>query len=136
MSRPTRAVLIIENDLATAEMYQRALSQRYEVFISTVEADVLALVRANTLHAIVLEPGPLNGPGWGLLAELQRHPNTGSIPVIVCTSQDRRRLGTEMSTAAYLVKPVLPAVLLKMVRRLISEDDQENMKKTRSRAPP
>ena len=136
MSRPTRAVLIIENDLATAEMYQRALSQRYEVFISTVEEDVLALVRTNTLHAIVLEPGPLNGPGWELLAELQRHPNTGSIPVIVCTSQDRRRLGTEMSTAAYLVKPVLPAVLLKMVRRLISEDGQESVKKSQGRAPP
>jgi two-component system, response regulator FitH len=136
MLRPTRAVLIIENDLATAEMYQRALSQRYQVFTSTVEEDVLAFISANPLHAIVLEPGPLNGPGWDLLGELQRHPNTGSIPVIVCTSQDRRRLGMEMNTAAYLVKPVLPAVLLKMVRRLISEDDHESMKKTRGRAPP
>ena len=125
MLKPSHAVLIIENDLATAEMYQRALSQHYRVFTSTVEADVLALVSANSLHAVVMEPGPLNGPGWALLAELQRHPNTGSIPVIVCTSQDRRRLDMEMSTAAYLVKPVLPATLLKMVRRLIGEDDQK-----------
>lgn len=125
MLKPTYAVLIIENDLATAEMYQRALSQHYQVFTSTVEEDVLALVSANTLHAVVLEPGPLNGPGWTLLAELQRHPSPWSIPIIVCTSQARRRLGTEMNVAAYLVKPVLPATLLKIVRRLTGEDGQE-----------
>ncbi|HXV99152.1 MAG TPA: response regulator [Anaerolineae bacterium] len=125
MLKPTRAVLIIENDLATAEMYQRALSQHYQVFTSTLEQDVLALVSVNTPHAVVLEPGPLNGPGWSLLAELQRHPSTESIPVIVCTSQDRRRLGMEMGVAAYLVKPVLPPMLLKIVRRLTGEDDRE-----------
>jgi DNA-binding response OmpR family regulator len=31
----------------------------------------------------------------------------------------------EMDVAAYLVKPVLPDTLLKMVRRLIRKDDQE-----------
>jgi len=123
--RPTRAILIIENDLATAEMYQRALSQHYQVFTSTVEEDVLALVSVNTPHAVVLEPGPLNGPGWTLLAELQRHPSPRYIPIIVCTSQARRRLGMEMNVAAYLVKPVLPATLLNIVRRLTSEDGRE-----------
>ena len=125
MLKPTHAVLIIENDLATAEMYQRALSQHYQVFTSTVEEDVLTLVSANTLHAVILEPGPLNGPGWTLLAELQRQPSPWSIPIIVCTSQDRRRLGTEMNVAAYLVKPVLPATLLNIVRRLTGEDGWE-----------
>jgi DNA-binding response OmpR family regulator len=125
MLKPTRAVLIIEHDLATAEMYQRALSQHYQVFTSTLEQDVLALVSVNTPHTVVLEPGPLNGPRWSLLAELQRHPSTGSIPVIVCTSQDRWWLGMEMGVAAYLVKPVLPPMLLKIVRRLTGEDDRE-----------
>ena len=124
MLRPTRAVLIIEDDLATAEMYQRALSQHYRVLTRTVEEDVLTLLSADTLHAVVLEPGPLNGPGWSLLAQLQHPPNPYAIPIVVCTSQDRRRLGTEMRVAAYLVKPVLPPTLLKIVRRLIGEDDQ------------
>jgi DNA-binding response OmpR family regulator len=124
MSKLTQAVLIIENDLATVEMYQRTLSQYYQVFTSTLEHDALALVSANTLHAVVLEPGPLNGRGWALLAELQRHPGTRSIPIIICTSQDRR-LGVEMDVAAYLVKPVLPDTLLKMVRRLTRKDEPE-----------
>lgn len=125
MLKPTQAVLIVENDLATAEMYQRTLSQHYQVFTTTVEQDALALMSANTLHVIVLEPGPLNSRGWTLLAELQRHPGPRSIPIIICTSQDRRRLGTEMEVAAYLVKPVLPATLLKIVRRLTGEDGPE-----------
>ncbi|MBE7472544.1 MAG: hypothetical protein DPW09_07180 [Anaerolineae bacterium] len=125
MSKPTQAVLIIENDLATAEMYQRTLSQYYQVFTTTLEQDILALVSANTLHTVVLEPGPLNGRGWALLAELQRHPGARAVPIIICTSQDRRRLGMEMDVAAYLVKPVLPDTLLKMVRRLTRKDDRE-----------
>src|SRR5262245_59461046 len=116
MSRPASTVLIIENDLATAEMYQRVLSQYYQVFTATIEQDVLTLVSTNTLHAVILEPGPRNSRGWRLLAELQRNTTTQSIPIIVCTSQDRRRLGQEMNVAAYLVKPVLPEILLKMVR--------------------
>jgi CheY-like chemotaxis protein len=56
-----------------------------------------------------------------LLAELQRHPSTQSIPIIICTSQDRQRLGTGINVAAYLVKPVLPATLLKIVQRLTSQ---------------
>lgn len=125
MLRPAGTVLIIENDLATSEMYQRALGQHYQVLTSTVDQDVLTLISATPLHAIVLEPGPLNGPGWTLLAELEQLPNTRSIPVIICTSQDRRRLAMEMNVAAYLVKPVLPSDLLQRVRQLTGKDVQE-----------
>jgi DNA-binding response OmpR family regulator len=124
MSRTARAVLIIENDLATAQMYQRTLNQHYQVLTTTIEQDVMAVVSANTFHAVILEPGPLVSRGWALLAELQRHPSTQSTPIIICTSQDRQRLGLGMSVAAYLVKPVLPATLLKVVQQLIGEPNQ------------
>lgn len=113
-----RTVLILENDPATLRMYQRALEQEYQVLPASDEEDILSLLNAHTVHAIVLEPGPVGGRGWGLLAELQRQSDQQSIPIILCTAQDEKRRGLELGTAAYLVKPVLPAALLEMVRRL------------------
>jgi DNA-binding response OmpR family regulator len=113
-----RTVLILENDPATLWMYQRVLEQEYEVLPASNEDEVLSLLNAHTVHAIVLEPGPLGGLGWELLAEMKRQSDQQSIPIILCTAQDEKRRGLELGTAAYLVKPVLPAALLEMVRRL------------------
>jgi DNA-binding response OmpR family regulator len=111
-------VLIVENDPATHAMYQRAFQPEYQVLIASSAEEVPSLLDEHTVHTIVLEPGPLGHPGWELLAELKRRPETRAIPVVVCTAQDERRRGLEMGATAYLVKPVLPAALLETVRRL------------------
>ena len=113
-----RTVLIVENDQATCRMYERALQQEYDVLTASLEDDLSALLKAHTLHAVVLEPGPVDGRGWDLLAELKCHPNLQAVPIVLCTVQDERRRGLESGAAVYLVKPVLPAVLLETVRRL------------------
>jgi DNA-binding response OmpR family regulator len=100
-------------------MYQRALQQEYRVLVATSEAEVPSLLKTHTVHAIVLEPGPVGGPGWALLAELKQRPDLSSVPLIVCTAQDERSRGLKLGVTAYLVKPVLPATLLETVRRLI-----------------
>jgi putative two-component system response regulator len=114
-----QTVLIVEGDQATRRMYERALQQEYQVLVASAEEDVSALLSARTLvHAIVLEPGPLGGWGWALLAELRRHADFESVPLILCTAQDEKRRGLELGATEYLVKPVLPAVLLATVRRV------------------
>ncbi|MGQ0603483.1 MAG: response regulator [Anaerolineales bacterium] len=120
MADTPRTVLIIERDRATCLMYARALQETYHVIVATDEVDIGVLLTGYTLHAAVLEPGPVGGHGWELLTELKRRPDTRSVPVILCTAQDERRRGLEMGAAAYLTKPVLPAALLEAVRRLTS----------------
>lgn len=120
MADTPRTILIIERDRATSVMYARALREVYHVIVATDETDIDVLLTGHTLLAAVLEPGPVGGRGWELLTELKRRPDTRSVPVIICTAQDERRRGLEMGAAAYLTKPVLPAALLEMVRRLTS----------------
>jgi DNA-binding response OmpR family regulator len=109
-------------------MYQRALQPEYEVWVASSEAEVSSLLKAHTVHAIVLEPGPVGGSGWALLADLKQRPDLSSIPLIICTAQDERSRGLKLGVTAYLVKPVLPATLLETVRHLappsISEGEQ------------
>lgn len=109
-------ILILENDLATLRMYQRALEQEYRVLAASDGDDVWALLQAHTIHAVVLEPGPVGGRGWALFAEMKCRPDLQSVPFILCTAQDERRRGLELGAASYLVKPVLPAELLETVR--------------------
>jgi DNA-binding response OmpR family regulator len=113
-----QTVLIVENDQPTRQMYRRTLEQEYLVLSASVEDDVSTLVKTHTIHAIVLEPGPISGGGWALLADLKHDSRLQAVPIIICTAQDERRLGLELGSTAYLVKPVLPAVLLETVRRL------------------
>ncbi len=117
---PTRlTVLIVEDDQATSRLYERALQQEFQVLVAPAEEDVSALLTARTLvHAVVLEPGPVGSWGWALLAELRRRADFESVPLILCTAQDEKRSGLELGATEYLVKPVLPAVLLAAVRRV------------------
>lgn len=113
-----QTVLIVENDQPTRQMYRRTLEQEYRVLAASIEDDVSTLVKTHTIHAIVLEPGPVGGGGWALLADLKHHPDLQAVPIVICTAQDERRLGLELGSTAYLIKPVLPAALLETVRRL------------------
>ncbi len=101
MSSAGQAILIVDNDHSTRELYQ------------------LELMHHHKIRAVVLEPGPANSRGWNLLADLKRDPETSTIPIIVCTAQDERRRGLALGAAAYLIKPVLPATLLEALRLIL-----------------
>jgi DNA-binding response OmpR family regulator len=115
-----QTILIIENDQPTLQMYCHALEQVYDVLASSIEDDILALVKTHPIRAIVLEPGPAAGRGWDLLADLSHAPKLLSVPIIICTTQDERRRAQEIGSTTYLIKPISPATLLSTVRRLIS----------------
>jgi DNA-binding response OmpR family regulator len=99
-------------------LYERVLQAEYEVVLATLDDDVLSLIKASHVDAVVLEPGSMEGQGWSLLSDLKNSPDLRAVPVVLCTVQDERRRGQELGSAAYLVKPVLPTTLLATLRRL------------------
>lgn len=119
MTSAGQAILIVDNDHSTRELYQRALSQSYQVYTASDEQNIVALVHQHAIQAVVLEPGPPNGQGWGVVSALKRDPGTSAIPIIICTAQDERRRGQALGAAAYLVKPVLPTLLLQAIKLVI-----------------
>jgi DNA-binding response OmpR family regulator len=119
MPEPSLTILLIENDRYTRELYQQELEQEYQVLACSSENEALALIHRHSVCAIILEPNLPSEQGWNFLALLKTLPKTRSTPIILCTTQDERRLGLKLGATLYLIKPVLPALLLKQVHRVI-----------------
>lgn len=116
MSKPS--ILMIESDLPTIELYRGILKQDYEVFSHSDEAGIIDLLSSHTPRAIILEPAMDSGTGWKIFSTIRTMMREHPVPIIVCTTSDERRRGLEMGAAAFLVKPVLPSLLLETLGQL------------------
>ena len=116
MAKPI--ILMVESDIPTIELYRGALNQEYEVLARGNEPDALEALSTVDVRAIILEPALGGGIGWEIFTSICSAIRKRPIPVIVCTTLDERKRGLEMGATAYLVKPVLPGVLLETLRQL------------------
>ena len=107
------AILLIEKDAVTLEMYQRELSLSFTVFAFTQIDSVPELLASRDIQALVIEPEIDNGQGWKLIDSLQASFPNRPIPVIVCSTRDASRAAPGPEVARYLTKPVLPKTLRK-----------------------
>lgn len=119
MVRQTPAVLVVEQDGPTRELYQRELGRRFRVVTSDDAEHTLQLLQSQRFDALVLEPAVSNGAGWRLLETLPSLPAHGPLRIILCSAVDERRRGIRLGVAAYLVKPVLPATLLNTLDQVL-----------------
>jgi DNA-binding response OmpR family regulator len=118
MRSSDEAILLVETDDPTRELYVRELSRDYRVFACADEHAALAILREQHICAVVLEPARPDGRGWALLITFKQTHGTRSIPVILCSTLDERKRGMELGASAYLVKPVLPTTLIEALRQV------------------
>lgn len=114
------AILIVEHDRLTLDLYQRALGQDFCIMTASDEQKALLLLESEDIRAIILEPVGLGDKGQSLLTRVKSKTRTRRLPVIVCTTMDERRLGFEMGASEYLVKPILPNTLRQMLLRVVA----------------
>jgi DNA-binding response OmpR family regulator len=113
------AIVLIENDEITLELYQRELSKSFVVFAFTELEGVMEVVANQDVRAVVIEPEMNAGEGWGLIHSVHMTYPDRSIPVIVCSTRDCRNTGTDLEVAKYLTKPVLPGTLREKTLEII-----------------
>jgi CheY-like chemotaxis protein len=115
----SQTILIVEDDLPTRELYERELSRCYHVLACANDQDALAAIHMHRVCAIILEPSLPDGRGWDLLRLIRTMPDMQSIPVILCSTLNARRRAMALGATLYLVKPVLPMVLLETLRQMV-----------------
>ncbi len=120
MTTPQRVVLIGEPDMATAELYRRALCSTFDVITAPYADALLDMLRARTPTALVLEPTIFGARSWEQLAIVSYICAEHDILLIVCSTLDERRRGLDLGITSYLVKPALPATLLALVQELLN----------------
>ncbi len=112
MTRERLAVLIVERDTATRELYERELHRTYQVLTTASVEQTLQVLQTTDVAAVVIEPAGLDDAGWKLVAAIRSMHPRDTVRVILCSALDERKRGMALGVAAYLVKPVLPVTLL------------------------
>jgi response regulator RpfG family c-di-GMP phosphodiesterase len=105
------AILLIEKDDVTLELYRRELSKSFEVLSFTEIDGVLEVIAKRDISAVVIEPEICSGQGWSLINSIEAAFPDRSIPVIICSTRDTRNSLPPSSITKYLIKPVLPQEL-------------------------
>jgi signal transduction histidine kinase/CheY-like chemotaxis protein len=119
-------VLVIEDDRELAALFEEHLAlDGLEVeSVPTGELGIeRALARPPTVICLDISlAGELDG--WQVLARLNANRVTAHIPVLVCTSQNRRGTAAALGAAEFVVKPFTGDQLRAAVTRLLSTDHE------------
>ncbi len=118
------AIILIENDEITKELYERELCKSFTVFAFTELQGILEIMTSHRIRAVVIEPEINSGKGWELIHTIAMNYPDRSMPVIICSTRDSRNLGPTSEVTKYLTKPVLPRTLRDKTLEIIREMDK------------
>jgi DNA-binding NtrC family response regulator len=125
MSVSIPAILLIEDDEITLELYQRELSKSFSVHAFSSLQGVLEAIDCQDIRAIVIEPEVDSGKGWELIKTIAALEPAHSIPMIVCSTTDNRKPLVSLLVKKYLIKPVLPRTLREMTLEIIPGEENQ-----------
>jgi CheY-like chemotaxis protein len=116
------AILLIEKDEVTLEIYQRELSTCFTVFAFAEISGVLDTLAAEDICTVIIEPEIDGGQGWELIETIHTTFPTRGLPVIVCSTRDAPRKNVRSNVVLYLTKPVLPRTLRQKVLEIVESE--------------
>ena len=124
---PTPLVLVVDDNAEEREMYCSYLASQGVHFLVAGDG-VTALRVTETVRpdAIVIDLSMPRLDGWETTRRLKHNPRTADIPILACTGH---AFGAAVEHAldagcdAYVVKPCLPAELLRKIRALLARPD-------------
>ncbi len=114
------AIILVEDDVPTIELYGRTLSEEYRVIACDEIDGIIHYLETMPIFAVVLEPAIKNGFGWKVLEAIRQKTSELQVPVVLCSILDDRHRGMNMGATAFLIKPVLPATLLRKLNGFIT----------------
>ena len=110
----TRArVLVVDDVRAAHRLLERYLApHNYEIIGTSDPSAAVRLAQEIEPDGIILDVMMPSTDGWQVLRDLQRHPATAAIPVVVCSVLDEPQLAISLGARAFLKKPVQQLDLL------------------------
>ncbi|HEX9987650.1 MAG TPA: ATP-binding protein [Chloroflexia bacterium] len=115
-------VLVAEDDADQREIICDLLEMEgYQVVLASNGEEALQLASALRPSAIALDVILPRTDGWEVLNRLKSDPETQDIPVLIISVVDQQEFGRKLGADEYLIKPLEPASLRAVVRRLIRE---------------
>ncbi len=120
-------VLIIDDNADALQLFQRYLADTpYACIGCSDPRQTLALAQELKPRVIVLDVMLPGVDGWELLGRLRADPDTGHIPVIVCTILPEEQLALALGAADFVRKPVSRPAFLAAVERQLGRRAQRS----------
>lgn len=118
-----RTVLIVDDNQDTLHLFTRYLEGRaHQVLTASTGEEALRVVAEKHPDAVILDVMLPSADGWEILQSVRSHPDTDSIPVIVCTVLKQRDLALSLGATGFVPKPVSQGALLEALGRCWSLD--------------
>ncbi|MDX1624702.1 MAG: GAF domain-containing protein, partial [Gemmatimonadota bacterium] len=134
-AEPVGTVLVIDDEANARNLMARYLTKEgYRVKEAASGPAGLEIARASPPDVITLDVLMPGMDGWEVLGELKEDPRLQSIPVVMATITDERKLGFALGASEYLTKPIdrgrLSAILQRhsgdgSSRRVLVVEDEE-----------
>ncbi len=122
----SRVALIIDDDPATIDLARRWMGrQGYNVIAAQNGLDGLDMARTQKPDIILLDIYMPGLSGYDVLEQIRADARLNNVPVILCSSDDNRRLGLERGAAEVLVKPLSQDRLREVLEVLTGDADGE-----------
>lgn len=100
-------VLVIEDDYATSKLLSNYLNKwGYDPIIVSTTEQIFSMLEKEVFLAIILDIELPNINGLELLKRIHEHPNTKSVPVIVCSVETEQQKAYIMGAVEYFQKPI------------------------------
>jgi len=116
-------VVVVEDNPGAVELYRRYLgSEGWQVEGISDPRISFDKVRSVQPQVVILDIMMPHIDGWRVLRTLKEHPETKTIPVIVCSVVDDPVLAEALGAAACLGKPVSRGELLMALSRCLADD--------------
>lgn len=112
-------ILIIGDDEDSAKVLASQLRRKWDVIQLKDPRMVLDSVRQQKPDAILLDVMMPYIDGWELLKIIKSHPETASLPVIMCSVLHEKNLAMTLQAEDFLVKPVGRDELLQAVANVV-----------------
>ncbi len=124
-------VLVVDDNAATRYALRRRLERHaYQVLEAGTGSEGLALIRSETIDALILDVNLPDMSGFDIVRTLRAEPRTALLPVIHVSAASIQTgdivTGLEAGADAYLVHPVDADVLLATLRTLLRVRDTED----------
>ena len=115
---PEVTVLVIDDDPDVRDLMSRLLiKEGFGVVLACDGPEGLARARQVRPTVITLDVVMPGVDGWGTLAALKSDPELADIPVVMVTMTEDRRTAYALGACDYLVKPVDPGRLARLLKR-------------------
>lgn len=125
-------VLLVEDDAWLSEMEEKVLAEAgYDVVSAPHALAAIELLDSFVPDVIILDVLLTGSTAFAFMNELQSHPDTNKIPVVLCTNLAEQFSSSQLK--AYGVRRVVdkttmhPSDLVVAVRAVTEEADDENL---------